>query len=58
MAERLQTVRPGIKVIYTSGYAQDLIADRGVLHEDVNYIAKPYTADQIAARVREAIDKS
>jgi CheY-like chemotaxis protein len=58
MAERLQTVRPGIKVIYTSGYAQDLIADRGVLHQDVNYIAKPYTADQIAARVREAIDKS
>jgi signal transduction histidine kinase/CheY-like chemotaxis protein len=58
MAERLQTVRPGIKVIYTSGYARDLIADRGVLHDDVDYIPKPYTADQIAARVREAIDKT
>jgi signal transduction histidine kinase/CheY-like chemotaxis protein len=57
LAERFRTLRPGTKVIYTSGYTQDLIADRGVLHRDVNYVAKPYTADQITAKVREAIER-
>ena len=35
----------------------DVIAHRGVLHDDISYIPKPYTADQIAAKVREAIGK-
>ncbi len=56
LAERFRNLRPAAKIIYTSGYTQDLIADRGVLHRDVNYIPKPYTADQITAKVREAID--
>jgi two-component system cell cycle sensor histidine kinase/response regulator CckA len=50
-------VRPDTKVIYTSGSTQDLIAHRGVLHDDISYIPKPYTADQIAAKVREALGK-
>jgi CheY-like chemotaxis protein len=58
LADRFRSARPGTKVIYTSGYTQDLIADRGVLHRDVNYVPKPYTADQITAKVREAIDQN
>ena len=58
LADRFRSVRPDTKVIYTSGYTQDLIADRGVLHRDVNYVPKPYTADQITAKVRAAIEKS
>uniref|UniRef100_Q01ZL6 histidine kinase n=1 Tax=Solibacter usitatus (strain Ellin6076) TaxID=234267 RepID=Q01ZL6_SOLUE len=56
LAERFRELRPATKIIYTSGYTQDLIADRGILHRDVNYVPKPYTADQITAKVREAID--
>ena len=55
LADRFRIGRPDAKVIYTSGYTQDLIAHRGVLHDDISYIPKPYTADQIAAKVREAI---
>jgi len=56
LANRFRDLRPSTKIIYTSGYPQDLIADHGVLHPDVNYVPKPYTADQITAKVREAID--
>jgi signal transduction histidine kinase len=54
-AERIVRARPGIKVIYTSGYTQDLIANRGVLFSDVMYLPKPYTTEQLAAKVREAL---
>ena len=57
LADRFRIGRPGTKVIYTSGYTQDLIAHRGVLYDDISYIPKPYTADQIAAKVREAMRK-
>ena len=57
LANRFRIVRPDTKVIYTSGYTQDIIAHRGVLHDDISYIPKPYTADQIAAKVREAMGK-
>ena len=57
LADRFRIGRPDIKVIYTSGYTQDLIAHRGV-PDDISYIPKPYTADQIAAKVREAIGRA
>jgi two-component system cell cycle sensor histidine kinase/response regulator CckA len=57
LAEQFRTLRPRIKVIYTSGYTQDIIASRGVLDRDVTYVHKPYSAEDIAGRVREAIDK-
>jgi signal transduction histidine kinase/ActR/RegA family two-component response regulator len=56
LAERFKMARPGIKLIYTSGYAQDIIANRGVLPSGVAYIHKPYTVDEIANKVREAIE--
>jgi signal transduction histidine kinase/ActR/RegA family two-component response regulator len=57
LANRFRIIRPETKVIYTSGYPQDLIAHRGVLHDDISYIPKPYTANQIAAKVREVLGK-
>src|SRR6185369_12603488 len=50
LADRFRVIRPGIKIIYASGYAQDIIANRGVLHREVCYLHKPYTADEIAAK--------
>jgi signal transduction histidine kinase/ActR/RegA family two-component response regulator len=58
LADRFRIGRPGTKVIYTSGYTQDLIAHRGVLPDDISYIPKPYTADQIAAKVRETLGRN
>jgi CheY-like chemotaxis protein len=56
LAERFKSLRPGIKLIYTSGYAQDIVANRGVLQSGIAYVHKPYTADEIANKVGEALE--
>jgi PAS domain S-box-containing protein len=57
LAAKLAELRPGIKVLYTSGYTQNLIAHHGVLDEGVQLVAKPYSLNTLAARVREALDR-
>ncbi len=52
LADQLILQRPEIKVLYTSGYTQDVIAHRGVLDRDVAYLAKPYTPEGLAAKLR------
>jgi signal transduction histidine kinase/CheY-like chemotaxis protein len=55
LADRLTTLRPEMKVLYTSGYTQEVIAHHGVLDADVAYLAKPYTPEALAAKLRELI---
>jgi two-component system cell cycle sensor histidine kinase/response regulator CckA len=55
LADRLRTARPEAAVLYTSGYTDDVIAHRGVLDRNMAYIPKPYTADELAAKVREVL---
>jgi len=55
LAERLKALRPAARVLYTSGYPRDVIADRGVVDRDVAYIAKPYSPKELAAKVREVL---
>jgi PAS domain S-box-containing protein len=56
LAERLKILRPETKVLFTSGYSQDVIAERGVMDRGVAYIAKPYSPRDLAAKVREVLD--
>ncbi len=55
LAERMKRLRPEMKVLFTSGYTRDVIDDRGGLANDVAYIAKPYTPDEFAAKVRDVL---
>lgn len=55
LANRLQTSRPEVRVLYTSGYTGDVIAHRGVLDADVAYLPKPYKAGELAAKIREVM---
>jgi PAS domain S-box-containing protein len=55
MADQLVAIRPEIKVLYTTGYSWEVIADRGVLDEEVPYLAKPFTPDTLLAKVRQAL---
>ena len=41
------SLRPGMVVLFTSGYSREVIAHRGVLDRDVAYIAKPYLPDEL-----------
>ncbi|MBA3841127.1 MAG: response regulator [Actinobacteria bacterium] len=55
LAERLEAVRPSIRVLYMSGYTSDAIIARGVLPSGMRFLQKPFTASQLAANVREAL---
>lgn len=55
LALRLKAVRPGMLVLYTSGYTRDVIAEHCVLEPDTVYIPKPYTPGDLAAKVRELL---
>jgi FixJ family two-component response regulator len=56
LVERLRGVRPGIKVLYMSGYTDNAIVHHGVLDADVKFIGKPFRADDLATKVREVLD--
>jgi len=47
---------PDLKVLYMSGYTDDIIAHHGVLDEGVDYIKKPFSCDALAIRVREVLE--
>ena len=55
VADQLAALRPGIKVLFMSGYSGELIAHRGVLDAGVDYLPKPFTPDALAAKVREML---
>jgi FixJ family two-component response regulator len=57
LAERLLELRPSMKVLFTSGYTANVIVHHGVLREGIEFLAKPYSLDQLAQRVREVLDK-
>lgn len=44
-----------MKVLYMSGYAEDVIASRGLLDPGLQYIAKPFVSEALARKVREAL---
>ena len=56
MAEWLKTTYPDIKVLFTSGYTDDAIAQHGLLEQGVAFLQKPYTAATLAHKVRELLD--
>ncbi len=58
MAEWLKTTHPEIKILFTSGYADDSIVHHGVLDPTVAFLPKPYTLATLAAKIREILDGS
>jgi PAS domain S-box-containing protein len=56
LSERLQAVRPGVPVIFMSGYTDDAIVRHGLLDEKLNFIQKPFDSASVARKVREVLD--
>jgi CheY-like chemotaxis protein len=56
MTEWLKATYPGLKILFTSGYTDDAIAQHGVLDAGVEFLAKPYTPATLARKVRELLD--
>jgi CheY-like chemotaxis protein len=56
LAARLCGVRPAMRVLLMSGYAQESVADRSGLDPGISFIEKPFSPDLLLTRVRMAID--
>jgi signal transduction histidine kinase len=56
VAQFLSAVRPGIRVLYLSGYTNDAIVHHGVLEPDVAFLQKPFTPAVLGRKVREVLD--
>jgi two-component system, cell cycle sensor histidine kinase and response regulator CckA len=55
LSERLHESRPATKVLFMSGYSENVIVHQGVLKPGIAYIAKPMMPEALAAKVRETL---
>ena len=56
LAKSLRQRRSGMKILYMSGYANGAIFDSGVLKPGTAFVHKPFTAKELAKKVRELLD--
>ncbi|MHB8691215.1 MAG: response regulator [Solirubrobacteraceae bacterium] len=58
VVQRIRAARPQIRVLYMSGYAQQVLTAEGTLEHDVSLIEKPFTEHALLTKVREVLDDS
>ena len=56
LADEVRRRRPGMKVLYTSGYTEDGIVRNGMLEAGVTLLGKPFQKNEMAAKVRRVLD--
>jgi signal transduction histidine kinase len=55
LAEQLCVLNPALAVIYMSGYSKNIIAGRGIISDDVAYLAKPIFRKKLTRKIREVL---
>jgi two-component system cell cycle sensor histidine kinase/response regulator CckA len=55
LAKRLVSLRPGINVLYLSGYTEDAVVTQGTLGPGTAFLQKPFTLQNLAKKVREVL---
>jgi len=58
LAQELRRTHPGIKVVFISGYTENAISQHGVLDEGVAFLAKPFSREALAKKLREVLGES
>ena len=57
IAARIHEIQPNAKVLYTSGYTDDVIVRRGLMERGSAFLEKPFTPTILARKVREVLDR-
>ncbi|MFL5534090.1 MAG: ATP-binding protein [Gemmatimonadales bacterium] len=57
LADQLLAERPGLKVLYISGYTSDEVVRRGISRQNAAFIQKPFTPEDLMRKVREVLDQ-
>jgi PAS domain S-box-containing protein len=55
LLKKANAIRPGIRVLFMSGYTANVIAHHGVLDESIKFIQKPFSIDELAQKIQNAI---
>ena len=55
LAEKVAAALPSVRVLFVSGYTQDVLADHGVLKQGIQFLSKPYSVAQLARRVHDVL---
>jgi hypothetical protein len=55
VAERIMALRPNVRVLYMSGYAQPVLGAQGTLEEGVTLVEKPFSETILLAKVTDAL---
>jgi DNA-binding response OmpR family regulator len=57
LVDRALATWPGLRVLYTTGYARNAVVHHGVLDAGVELMVKPFTYAALAARIRALLDR-
>jgi PAS domain S-box-containing protein len=57
LADRLTVLRPGVKILFCSGYTDDTVVRHGILEAGAEFLQKPFTPTRFARKVREVLDQ-
>jgi signal transduction histidine kinase/ActR/RegA family two-component response regulator len=58
LAAQARIIRPSLKILFTTGYARNAIVHHGRLDNGVHLIVKPFSFNDLAAKVRDVLDKN
>lgn len=56
LMEKLRSLTPGVKTLYTSGYTDDAVARHGDVDPTIPFIRKPFSPETFLQKVRDALD--
>ena len=58
LAEKIQKLQTNIKILFMSGYTDNVIVKNGILEPNMNFLQKPFIAEKLAKKIREVLDES
>jgi signal transduction histidine kinase/CheY-like chemotaxis protein len=56
LADQAVQERPGLKVLYTTGYTRNAVVHNGIIDPGTFFIAKPFTIEQLSVKIRQVLD--
>jgi nitrogen-specific signal transduction histidine kinase/CheY-like chemotaxis protein len=57
LAARLEAMRPGLRLVYMSGYTDEAIGHHGMLDGGTHFLQKPFTSDALLHKIRQVLDQ-